>query len=55
MISTRQVASHRHQHLAHGRGLLRLFGVELQPLELGDAVDDGGDLGAERGLDVGDA
>ena len=29
--------------------------VELQPLELGDAVDDHRDLGAERHLDVGDA
>ena len=49
-----QVACHRHQHLAHRRGLLRFFGIELQPLELGDAVDDGGHLGTERGLDIGD-
>ena len=28
--------------------------VELEPLELGDAVDDGGDLGAEVGLDIGE-
>ena len=50
-----QVAGHRHQHLAHRRGLLRLLRVELQPLELGDAVDDHRDLGAEAGLDVGQA
>ena len=54
MIRHPQVAGHRHQHLAHRGGLLRLLGVELQPFELGDAVDDRGDLGAERRLDVGE-
>ena len=42
-----QVLGHRHQHLAHGGGLLGLLGVELDPLQLGDPVDDGGDLGTE--------
>ena len=49
-----QVARHRHEHLAHRRGLLRLARVELDALELGDAVDDRGDLVAEVGLDVGE-
>ncbi len=47
-----QVAGHGHQHLAHGGGLLGLAGVELDPLELGDAVDDGGDVDPERALDL---
>ena len=34
-----QVARHRHQHLAHGGRLLRLLRVELQALELGEAID----------------
>ena len=42
-----EVLGHRHQHLAHGGGLLRLLGVEADAVELGDAVDDGGHLGAE--------
>ena len=42
-----QVGGHRHQHLAHRGGLLGLAGVELDAVELGDAVDDGRDLGAE--------
>ena len=46
------VLGHRHEHLAQRRGLLRLLRVELEPVELGDAVDDGGDLGAELGLEV---
>ena len=49
-----QVAGHRHQHLAHRRGLLLLLGVELQPLELGDAVDQVGHRRAEVALDVGE-
>ena len=49
-----QVGGHRHQHLAHGGGLLRLARVELDAVELGDAVDDRGDLGAEVALDVGE-
>ena len=49
-----QVASHRHQHLAHRGCLLRLLRVELQALELGDTVDDLGDLRAETLLDVGE-
>ena len=50
-----QVLGHRHQHLAHRRRLLRLARVELDALELGDAVDEPGDLGAEVELDVGAA
>ena len=42
-----QVLRHRHEHLAHRGGLLGLLGVEVDPLELGDAVDDRGDLGTE--------
>ena len=49
------VLRHRHEHLAQRRGLLRLLGVELEPVELGDAVDDRGDLGAELLLEVVDA
>ena len=49
-----QVLGHRDEHLAHRGGLLRLLRVELDPLELGDAVDDRGDLGAELALDVGE-
>ena len=47
-----EVLGHRHEHLAHRGGLLRLLGVELEAVELGDAVDDGGDVGAELALDV---
>ena len=50
-----EVLRHRHQHLAHGGGLLRLLGVEAHPVELGDPVDDGGHVGAELGLEVGEA
>ena len=49
------VLRHRHEHLAHRGGLLRLLGVELQPVELGDAVDDRGDVGTEVGDEVVDA
>ena len=47
-----QVAGHGDEHLAHRRRLLRLPGVELDALELGDAVDDGGDLRPEVLLHV---
>ena len=46
------VLGHRHEHLAERRGLLRLLGVELEAVELRDAVDDAGDLGPEPRLDV---
>ena len=49
-----QVGGHRHQHLAHRGGLLRLARVELDAVELGDAVDDRRDLAAEVAVDVGD-
>jgi hypothetical protein len=49
-----QVARHGDQHLAHRRGLLGLARVELDALELGDAVDDRRHLVAEVGLDVGE-
>ncbi len=49
-----QVGGHRHEHLAHRRRLLGLPRVELDAVELGDAVDDGGDLLAEVPVDVGD-
>ncbi len=41
------VLGHGDEHLADGGRLLLLFGVELEPVELGDAVDDRGDLVAE--------
>jgi hypothetical protein len=41
------VVGHGDEHLADGGGLLGLLGVELQAVELGDAVDDRGDLVAE--------
>ena len=47
-----EVLRHRHEHLAHRGRLLGLLGVELDAVELGDAVDDGGDVGAEVGLEV---
>ena len=46
------VLGHRHEHLAQRGRLLRLLGVELEAVELGDAVDDGGDVGPELALDV---
>ncbi len=49
-----QVAGHGHQHLAHGGRLLGLLGLEVEPLDLGDAVDEVADLGAEVALDVGE-
>ena len=48
-----EVLGHCHQHLAHGGCLLRLARVELDPLELGDTVDQPRHLGAEVLLDVG--
>ena len=48
-----QVLRHRDEHLAHRGGLLCLLGVELDPIELGDAVDDHRDLVTELALDVG--
>ena len=38
------VLGHRDEHLAQRRGLLGLLGVELEPVQLGDAVDDRGDV-----------
>ena len=49
-----EVLGHRHQHLAHRRRLLSFLGVELNALELGDAIDDGRDFGTELSIDVGD-
>ena len=46
------VLGHRHEHLAHARGLLGLLGVEVHPVELGDTVDDRRDLGPELGGDA---
>ncbi len=48
------VARHGDEHLAHRGRLLGLARVELDPLELGDAVDDRRHLAAEVGLDVGE-
>ena len=47
-----QVLGHRHEHLAHRGGLLGLLGVELDAVELRDAVDDRGDVAAEVVLEV---
>ena len=41
------VARHRHDHLAHVLGLRQLAGLELQLVELRQAVDDLGDVVAE--------
>ena len=49
-----QVVGHGHEHLAHGGRLLGLAGLELQALQLGDPVDDGGHLGAELLLQLGE-
>ena len=48
------VLGHRDEHLAHRRGLLRLLGVELEPVELGHTVDDRGNVFAERVDEVGE-
>ena len=41
------VVGHGDEHLADRGGLLGLFGVELEPVELGDPVDDRRHLGPE--------
>ena len=41
------VVGHGHEHLPDRRSLLRLLRVELEPVQLGDPVDDGRHLGAE--------
>ncbi len=46
------VLRHRDEHLAHRRGLLLFLRVELEAVELGDAVDDRGDVGAEPSLQI---
>ncbi len=46
------VLRHRDEHLAHRRGLLLLPRVELEAVELGDAVDDRGDVGTEPHLQI---
>ncbi len=46
------VLRHRDEHLAQGGGLLRLPRVEVEAIELGDTVDDAGDLGPEQLLEV---
>ena len=48
-----QVLGHGHQHLPQRGGLVALAGRELDAVQLGDAVDDLGHLGAEVRLDVG--
>ncbi len=45
------VLGHRDEHLAQRGGLLRLLRVELQAIQLGDAVDDGGDFRPELALE----
>ena len=50
-----QVLRHRDEHLAHRGGLLCFLGIELDAIELGDAVDDHRDLVAELAVDVGRA
>ena len=46
------VAGHRDDHLADVLGLLLLAAVELDRVELGEAVDDARDLGAELVLEL---
>ncbi len=48
-----QVLRHRHEQLAEVLGLLRLGGRQLKVGQLGDAIDQSGDLGAELTLDLG--
>ncbi len=45
------VARHRDDHLADVLGLLLLPGPELEPIQLGEAIDDARDLGSEVVLD----
>ena len=47
-----KVLGHRHEHLAHAGRLLVLPGVEAQPVQFGDPVDDRRHLGAEVALQV---
>ena len=49
------VLGHRQEHLADVLGLLLLVAVGAELRQLGDAVDEVGDLGAEALLDVGQA
>ena len=49
------VLGHREEHLADVLGLLLLVAVGGEPRQLGHAVDEVGDLGAEALLDVGQA
>ncbi len=49
------VLGHREQHLADVLGLLLLVAVGREPAELGDPVDEVGDLGPEALLEVGQA
>ena len=48
-----KVLGHGDQHLAHRGRLLGLLRVELDSLELGDAIDNGGNLGTEFTFDIG--
>ncbi len=47
------VARDGDQKLAEILGLLGLLGHEVEPLDLGQAVDEGADLGAEELVDLG--
>ena len=47
-----QVAHHRQQHLAEALGLRLLAALELDLIELGDAIDDLGDVVAEARGDL---
>ena len=42
-----QVLCHGHEHLAHRGCLLRFFGIEVNPFELGDPVHNGGEFCSE--------
>ncbi len=52
MIRTRTSLAIATNILRKRRGLLGFLRVEPQAVELGDAVDDGGDIGPELGLDL---
>ena len=47
-----EVLRHRHEHLAHRCGLLRLLRIEVDPLELRNPIDDRGHVRAERRIEV---